>query len=464
MARIKQTSRPAAPRASRPTGTTSSMITFPVLSNTDGIVSELYQKTLFPKIFCEICTLLFNSEGRVPLIVCPEGHTMCLQCFSADPSPTCPFCREPRLPVPVKNRNLLDITAVFVSDPESFLIQKLPGWRELQDDVSSFISFFDSFLTELEGLGFDTGELNLEEAVVLCHVPSEDADGKPLSQFELNKVFLTQSLDLIEKFLHDLHQTELMNNFHKFLSYMHKEDHGNEYVFDYFKEEVEYYVGSFSDLRRSIERFKIFSIGSDLVSKEVVDDQVGDSSDDQFDFIVSELVSSEVDMEGVSSSDYDYDVCFIPVETSDDEVEDMNESCGQHSAQEPEPRDGFGKVTTLLEDFRYLIEQIRSLIKMLLFTNPETLCLSEIREEMRGADMFAPQNEFANLVGEILNQNGDDLNITLDGVEALQEAAEIHLTEVFHHANNLEVGSGSDCLTVLRFQEALRLSRLHHNH
>ncbi|KAL0250956.1 hypothetical protein GEMRC1_000170 [Eukaryota sp. GEM-RC1] len=287
---------------------------------------------------------------------------MCLQCFSADPSPTCPFCRGPCLPVPVKNRNLLDILSVFVSDPESFLNHKLPGWRELEDHVTAFLSFFDSFLRELEDLSFDTGDLNLEETTVLRHVPSEDAEGKPCLQFELNKAFFFQSVDLIEKFLHYLHQTELMENFQRFISYFHKEDHEIEYLYQYFNEEVDYCVGTYSDLPRTIDEFKSFTVDLTLLCKEVGDD-VGESPAEEFGFIVSDPDSSEVEMEVDSDSDYDYDVCFIPVETSDDEVEDMNESCEsyQYSDQEPEPRDGFEKVTRLLEDFRSFIEQIRSL-------------------------------------------------------------------------------------------------------
>ncbi|KAL0251595.1 hypothetical protein GEMRC1_000808 [Eukaryota sp. GEM-RC1] len=126
---------------------------------------------------------------------------------------------------------------------------------------------------------------------------------------ELNKGFLTQSVDLIERFLHDLRQTELMENCHRFISYFHKEDHEIEYVFDYFKEEVDYCVGSLSDLRRSIEQFKTFLIDLRFLVfiEKVDDDQVGESEDDEFQFILSEPESREVEMEGISSDDYDYE-------------------------------------------------------------------------------------------------------------------------------------------------------------
>ncbi|KAL0206682.1 hypothetical protein P9112_001989 [Eukaryota sp. TZLM1-RC] len=55
---------------------------------------------------CSICVSAF-SDSNVPLIVCTEGHTCCLQCCKKLDS--CPLCRSRLLSSPIVNRQLLDV-------------------------------------------------------------------------------------------------------------------------------------------------------------------------------------------------------------------------------------------------------------------------------------------------------------------------------------------------------------------
>lgn len=55
---------------------------------------------------CPVCMEDFGSH-RQPMIVCPNGHSVCFVCIEMVPD--CPFCREPKLNDLIVNRVVLEI-------------------------------------------------------------------------------------------------------------------------------------------------------------------------------------------------------------------------------------------------------------------------------------------------------------------------------------------------------------------
>jgi len=54
---------------------------------------------------CDICFEQFNSSSRRPLVICPNGHSVCKMCFRN--MRTCPQCRTHCLEKPIPNISLL---------------------------------------------------------------------------------------------------------------------------------------------------------------------------------------------------------------------------------------------------------------------------------------------------------------------------------------------------------------------
>ncbi|KAL0226917.1 hypothetical protein P9112_014241 [Eukaryota sp. TZLM1-RC] len=55
---------------------------------------------------CEVCCGSFQRESRMPLVICKTGHNVCSEC---DPQlPSCPFCRDDRLPSTIRNLALMN--------------------------------------------------------------------------------------------------------------------------------------------------------------------------------------------------------------------------------------------------------------------------------------------------------------------------------------------------------------------
>ena len=59
---------------------------------------------------CQICTELFNTKERCPMVMCPNFHTTCKMCLDGLKTKVCPYCKEEFDPALArKNRTLFDI-------------------------------------------------------------------------------------------------------------------------------------------------------------------------------------------------------------------------------------------------------------------------------------------------------------------------------------------------------------------
>eukprot|EP01028_Stygiella_incarcerata_P001733 TRINITY_DN1319_c0_g1_i1.p1 TRINITY_DN1319_c0_g1~~TRINITY_DN1319_c0_g1_i1.p1 ORF type:complete len:557 (+),score=107.66 TRINITY_DN1319_c0_g1_i1:84-1754(+) len=61
---------------------------------------------------CDICCERFDDGDHHPVLVCDEGHTMCMKCFNIllnSPNPICPSCRTRLKNPPTRNRALLRV-------------------------------------------------------------------------------------------------------------------------------------------------------------------------------------------------------------------------------------------------------------------------------------------------------------------------------------------------------------------
>jgi len=56
---------------------------------------------------CDVCFELLNSGRRRPMVICPNGHSVCSPC--AQNMKLCPQCRSQCLPTPIANISLLKL-------------------------------------------------------------------------------------------------------------------------------------------------------------------------------------------------------------------------------------------------------------------------------------------------------------------------------------------------------------------
>eukprot|EP00906_Rhabdomonas_costata_P009718 RCo013711 len=84
---------------------------------------------------CPICFEFFNSHNRMCFMFCVEGHCFCGVCLPALGS--CPLCRLPRLPVPIANRVVSDVTDELLQLEDSSQTSDSETQGELDDPPSA---------------------------------------------------------------------------------------------------------------------------------------------------------------------------------------------------------------------------------------------------------------------------------------------------------------------------------------